>query len=129
MADFYESMGQVASELLAPTSQGGLGQGNVVLSRTVMVSPPDEPWLPPEETPQRETLRAAVKGISKELVGTEAGSTVLVASDREAICAPISMGYTAGDTLIVDGTPVHIIAVQRIPEAGVTSAVKFFIRG
>lgn len=130
MSDFYTQMGQVAAELLAPTSQGGLGQGNVVLSRKIPGTPdPDAPWIPVEPTNQRETLRAAVRGVSKELVGTEAGSTVIVASDRQAICAPITMGYTAGDTLIVDGVPVHIVAVSNIPAAGITSAIRFIIRG
>lgn len=130
MSDFYTQMGQVAAELLAPTGQGGLGQGNVVLSRKIPGTPdPDAPWIPVEPTNQRETLRAAVRGVSKELVGTEAGSTVIVASDRQAICAPITMGYTAGDTLIVDGVPVHIVAVSNIPAAGITSAIRFIIRG
>lgn len=130
MCDFYTQMGQVAAELLAPTGQGGLGQGNVVLSRKIPGTPdPDAPWIPVEPTNQRETLRAAVRGVSKELVGTEAGSTVIVASDRQAICAPITMGYTAGDTLIVDGVPVHIVAVSNIPAAGITSAIRFIIRG
>lgn len=130
MADFYEDMANVTRELLAPTSQGGLGQGNVVLSRKIPGTPdPDAPWLPVEDTFERETLLAAVRGVSKELVGTEAGSTVILASDRQAICAPIAMGYTAGDTLIIDDIPVHIVAVQNIPAAGITSAIRFIIRG
>lgn len=130
MADFYEDMANVTRELLAPTSQGGLGQGNVVLSRKIPGTPdPDAPWLPVEDTFERETLLAAVRGVSKELVGTEAGGTVILASDRQAICAPIAMGYTAGDTLIIDDIPVHIVAVQNIPAAGITSAIRFIIRG
>lgn len=128
MSDFYESMRQTAEELLAPTSQGGLGQGSIVLSRQTSV-PGANPWDPPVTTPMTETLRGAVSGVSKELVGTEMGGTVILASDRQAICAPPSMGYTAGDTLVVDGVPVHIVAVQNIPAAGITSAVRFIIRG
>lgn len=130
MADFYEDMAGVTAELLAPTSQGGLGQGNVVLSRTIPGTPdPEAPWEPTEDTTQTETLRAAVKGVGKELVGAEIGGTVIIASDREAICAVPEMGYTAGDTLVVDGNPVHIVAVENIPAAGITSAVRFIIRG
>ena len=130
MSDFYSQMGRVASELLAPTSQNGLGQGDVVLSRKIPGTPDlSQPWLPVEDTYERETLRAAVRGVSKELVGTEAGGTIILASDRQAICAPIAMGYTAGDTLIVDGVPVHIVSVSNIPAAGVVSAVRFLIRG
>lgn len=129
MADFYEDMANVTRELLAPTSQNGLGQGSVVLSRKIPGTPdPSQPWIPVEDAFERETLRSAVRGVSKELVGTEAGGTVILASDRQAICAPIAMGYTAGDTLIVDGVPVHIVAVSNIPAAGIVSAVRFIIR-
>lgn len=128
--DFYTQMAGVAAELLAPTSQGGLGQGQVVLSRKIPGTPdPDNPWNTVEPGSQRETLRAAVSGVSKELVGTSPGGTVIIGSDRQAICAPITMGYTAGDTLIVDGVPVHIVAVLNIPAAGIVSAVRFIIRG
>ena len=128
MADFYESMRRTAEELLAPTSQGGLGQGSIILSRQSSV-PGDNPWDPPVVTTTTEPLHGAVRGVSKELIGVEAGGTVILASDRQAICAPPKMGYTAGDTLVVDGVPVHIVAVQNIPAAGVTSAVRFIIRG
>ncbi len=57
------------------------------------------------------------------------GGTVILASDRQAICEVPQMQYQAGDTLSVDGTPVHIIAFERIPAGGTTSAVKSFIRG
>lgn len=130
MADFYEQMRGVAAELLAPTSQGGLGQGVIELSRDVPGTPdPDQPWLPVEPIVQTETLDGAVRGVSKRLVGIEVGGTVILGSDRQAICTVPVMGYTAGDRLSVDGVPVHIIDVEKIPAAGITSAVKFLIRG
>lgn len=129
MADFYSDLAQMARELLAPTSQNGLGQGTIVLSRAVQGTPPQNPWDPPVTTTTTETLKGAVRGVSKELIGVEVGGTVILASDRQAICAPPSMGYTAGDTLIIDGVPVHIVAVQKIPAAGVTSAIRFVVRG
>lgn len=129
MADFYSDMAVVVAQLLAPTAQGGLGQGEIVLNRsTPGVENPDAPWEPVEPVTQSETLSGAVSGVSKKLVGTEVGGTVLLASDRQAICSVPSIGYTAGDTLVVDGAPVHIIAVEKIPAAGITSAVKFYIR-
>ena len=129
MADFYESMRQTASELLSPTSQGGLGQGVVTLTRSTPGTPGANPWDPVTPTKQTETLKAAVRGVDKRLVGTEVGSAVILASDRQCICAPPVMSYTAGDTLAVDGVPVHIVSVEKIPAAGITSAVKFLIRG
>jgi hypothetical protein len=70
-----------------------------------------------------------VSGISQQLVGAEMGGAVLLASDRQAICEAPRMEYQAGDVLSVDGFPVHILGVKRIPAAGTVSAVKFFIRG
>ena len=128
MADFYSDMAKMASDLLAPTSQNGLGQGSIVLSRQSSV-PGANPWDPPVTTPKTETLKGAVRGVGQELVGVEVGGTVILASDRQAICAPPNMGYTAGDTLVVDGVPVHIISVQNIPAAGTVSAVRFIVRG
>lgn len=126
--DFYADMARMANDLLAPTNQGGLGQGSIVLSRQSS-TPGANPWDPPVTTTTTETLKGAVRGVSKELIGVEVGGTVVLASDRQAICAPPSMGYTAGDTLVVDGVPVIIISVQNIPAAGITSAVRFIIRG
>ncbi|WP_394065417.1 hypothetical protein [Alcaligenes sp. WGS1538] len=130
MADFYQEMAQMARDLLAPTSQGGLGQGEIKLTRKVPGTPdPTKPWEPVEPTTHTETIRGAVRGVSKELIGTEVGGTVILASDRQAICEVPKMQYTAGDVLSVDGVPVHIIAFEKIPAAGVTSAVRFTIRG
>lgn len=130
MADFYDDLAAMASDLLAPTSSGGLGQGVIELIRvTPGVADPDKPWLPVDPTEQTELLKGAVKGVSSELVGTEAGSAVILASDREVICAPPTMQYQAGDLLSVDGVRVNILSVERIPAAGTVSAVKFIIRG
>ncbi|HSH83588.1 MAG TPA: hypothetical protein VK979_00295 [Guyparkeria sp.] len=129
MADFYSEMATMARDLLAPTSQNGLGQGTITLTRTSPGTPGPNPWDPVAPVTQTVTIRGAVRGISKELVGTEVGGTVLLASDRQAICEVPPIDYTAGDVLSVDGVPVHVIAVEKIPAAGVTSAVRFTIRG
>lgn len=130
MAEFYARMKGVADRLLAPTSQGGLGQGEIMIHRTVKGTPdPEKPWIPVEDTVVSEKLDGAVRGVSSRLVGVEAGGTVIIATDRQAICTVPTMGYTAGDRLSVDGVPVHIIDVSKIPAAGVTAAVNFVIRG
>jgi|SRR5690625_2120310 len=130
MADFYAEMATMTRELLAPTSAGGLGQGRITLTRLTPGTPdPDAPWEPVEPLKQTVELRGAVRGIDSRLVGTERGSTVLLSSDREAICEVPPMEYQPGDVLAVDGVPVHVIAVENIPAAGVTSAVRFTIRG
>lgn len=129
MADFYSEMAAMARGLLAPTSQGGLGQGEIVLTRKTPGTPGPNPWDPVEPITQSETLRGAVSGVSQELVGTEMGGAVILSSDRQAICAVPTLQYQAGDVLSVDGVPVNILGVQRIPAAGIAAAVKFVIRG
>lgn len=128
--DLYVDLAQMANEILAPSSQGELGQGVIVLARSTPGTPnPNAPWEPVTPAVTTETLKGAVRGVDKRLVGTEVGGAVILASDRQCICAPPVMAYTAGDTLSVDGVPVHIISVERIPAAGTVSAVRFIIRG
>ena len=130
MADFYADMAKVSAQLLAPTSQGGLGQGVIVLARSTPGTPnQNAPWEPVTPTVTTETLKGAARGVDSRLVGTEVGGAVILATDKQIICAPPVMQYQAGDTLSIDGVPVHVIAVERIPAAGVTSAVKFIVRG
>lgn len=130
MGDFYSEMGEMARALLAPTSQGGLGQGRIELTHVEPgVVDPAAPWIPVEPTRTTIKLDGAVRGVDKRLVGTEVGGTVILASDRVAITEVPAIPYTAGDTLSIDGVPVHIIQVEGIPAAGIRSAVRFIIRG
>lgn len=130
MADFYAEMGKMARELLAPTSAGGLGQGVIKLIHKTDGTPdPSKPWEPVEPIYTEEVLGGAVRGVGKELIGKEVGDVVIIASDRVAICEAPKQPYTAGDSLLIDGEPVHIISVAKIPEAGITAAVRFIIRG
>ncbi|WP_288075984.1 hypothetical protein [Pseudomonas sp.] len=130
MGDFYTEMGQMARSLLAPTSQNGLGQGKIELTH---IEPgavdPLKPWEPVEPTTTTAELRGAVRGVDRKLVGVEIGGIVILASDRVAITEVPPIPYTAGDTLSIDGVPVHIIQVEGIPAAGIRSAVRFLIRG
>lgn len=129
MAGLYDDMATMARDLLAPEDVGGLGQGAIQLIRiTPGAVDPDKPWLPVQSIEQTETLSGAADGVSSELVGTEAGGTVIIASDRAVVCAAPTMQYQAGDLLSVDGVRVNILSVQRIPAAGTVVAVKFIIR-
>lgn len=129
MADFYSQMAAVAAQLLAPTSQNGLGQGSIVLSHATAGTPGANPWDPVEPTMTTETLSGAVKGVDQKLVGTEVGGQVILASDRQVIAAVPSIPYAAGDSLSIDGKPVHILSVENVPAAGVAAAVRFLVRG
>lgn len=126
---FYHDMADMVKDLLTPDNEGGLGQGTITLTRITRTENQDKPWELSQEISETETLDGAVRGVSKELIGKEMGGTVLLTSDRQAICTVPGMGYSAGDILSVDGVPVNIITVENIPAAGTTVTVKFTIRG
>lgn len=127
MADFYSDMAKMAGELLSPTSQGGLGQGQITLIKST-VTQPSNPWDQPTTSSVSEVLKAAARGVDKELVGVEVGGIVIAATDIQIVAAvPLNM-YKAGDSLAIDGNPVQIISYAKIPAAGITSAIKFIVR-
>lgn len=127
---FYDDMADMVRDILQPDSGGGLGQGVFTLMHITPGSPnPAAPWEPVTPVTQMASVRGAVRGISKELIGVEVGGTVLLATDRVALCEVPPIDCSPGDTLTVDGVTMTILAVEKIPAAGVTSAVKFFIRG
>lgn len=129
MTDFYSEMADMARDLLQPTSSGGLGQGYLTISREGESTPGENPWdpvIPGERIVEK--LDGAVRGIDKRMIGTEVGGVVLMASDRQAVCAVPKLEFQPGDTFAVDGKPVQVIAMENIPAAGTPSAVRFIIR-
>lgn len=129
-AGFYERMRATATRLLAPTDEGGLGQGKIELVRYVPGAEPTNPWDPPAE-PSREvtTLDGVARGVGKELVGlpVETGGQI-VATDLVVLVAPWGGEYGPGWVLEVDGLPVTVLRVRNIPEAGITCAIQFVAR-
>lgn len=130
MGDFYDDMAGVARELLAPTSQGGLGQGSIVLVRYTPGPTPPNAWDPPSEPARTETaLNGAASGVSKEMVGVEASpGTTIVATDLQIIVAPWGGAVEPADVLELDGSPVTILSVQNIPAVGTPAAIRFVVR-
>lgn len=130
MADFYDEMAAMAREMLAPTDEGGLGQGTIELVRYVPGVEPANPWDPPAE-PSREvtTLDGVARGVGKELVGltVETGGQI-VATDLVVLVAPWGGEYGPGWVLEVDGLPVTVLRVRNIPEAGITCSIQFVAR-
>lgn len=130
MPDFYEEMAAVTAEMLAPTSEGGLGQGTIKLIRFTPGADPAEPWMPPTTPTRTElTLKGAAKGVSEKYIGTQAGGQAIVASDREVIVAPFAGEYDPADVLEIDGQVATVLAVENIPAAGTVAAVRFICRG
>lgn len=130
MGDFYTEMRQAAIDLLAPTGEGGLGQGSIALVRYAPGPPPANPWDPPSE-PERDItiLDGAARGVGKELIGApvETGGQI-VATDIQAIVAPWGGAYEPGDVLELDGDPVTILKVENIPAVGIVCAIRFVVR-
>ena len=129
MADFYAEMAKMASDILKPTSKGGLGQGVVELAKTVSGQPnPDKPWELPVESEVKEKINGAVRGIDSKLVGTEYGSATLLATDKVVTTEVPKTGYSASDSIYLDGVKHRILGVEPIPAVGVMSACKFIVR-
>lgn len=103
-----------------------LGQGTVKLVRRTIGPPPVNPWDIVTPTEEKTTIKAAARGVSKEFIGVDVGDTVIVATDLMVICEPVD--YKPGDDLEIDGNKVRILSYQKIPAAGVTSAVRFIVR-
>lgn len=135
MVDIYTRMQATARRLLAPTSEGGLGQGEIAIARYVAGDAPVNPWDAPSlPTPERIPLDGAARGVGKELVGTpvENGGQV-VATDLLVIVAVPESGYSAddyepADVLEIDGEPVTVMSVKNIPAAGTPCAIQFVAR-
>lgn len=130
MADIYTRMRATAARLLSPTSEGGLGQGTIELVRYVEGDEPANAWDPPAP-PAREitVLDGTARGVGKELIGApvETGGQI-VATDLQVIVAPWGEEYQPGEVLEIDGTPVTVLKVEKIPAAGTVVVVRFVVR-
>lgn len=131
MADFYDEMRGVSIELLAPTSQGGLGQGKIELVRTTPGAPPVNSWDPPSAPTRTITvLNGAARGVAREFVGLSVpNGGQIIATDKEVIVSPWGGEYAPGDVLELDDKPVTILRVDDIPAVGTVCLVRFIVRG
>lgn len=146
---FYDDMRAMARDVLAPESDGGLGQGVITVIRTEQAAKPNdwpswEPWTG-AVTIKTYLLRGAVSGVAKELVN---GDTIL-ATDQVLICADymelistkvgdaaptlsstvVPFDLSVGEIVNIDGRPLTTLQRVPIPGAGVKAAHKFIIRG
>jgi hypothetical protein len=131
MADFYGDMAQLARDLMAPTADGGLGQGIIELERSIKVPGANE-WDAPSFTYERERLNGTARGVSARLVSSPStGETgpIILATDLQVTCAAPSRPYQTGDTLLLDGRPVTVIQHQQTPAIGTPVTVRFIVRG
>lgn len=130
MPDIYTRMRSTARRLLAPTDQGGYGQGEITLVRYAAPPADPNPWSPPSPAIRRLTkLDAVARGVGKELVGTPVDNGgQIVATDLVLIVSPWDGQYEPGDVIEIDGTAVTVLSVRNIPAAGTVCAIQFVVR-
>jgi hypothetical protein len=142
MADIYDEMAAMASELLAPTSQDGLGQGVVTLTRIVYgAADAETPWIPGAEATATYRMDGVAASIADEFVnGTTIFATDMMLTvgpvmtkthvDGVAVAAEVvATALQPGDVVSIDGGVVTIVKEMRLPKAGTLVAWKFVVRG
>lgn len=121
MSDFYTDMQVTAAGILDEFKQG-----TVVLTRvTPGTVDPATPWIPVVDTTTDYTLKATVRGVSKEHVD----GTLILASDEIVTASADIIEPIMADTLTVDGDPRAIKMIKKLPSAGVAVAYQIFIAG
>lgn len=130
MGDFYADARAMASELLAPTDEDGLGQGDIRIVRYAAPLAAPNAWSAPSP-PLRTTyqLSGAARGVGKELIGApvENGGQI-VATDLQVIVSVWDGKYEPGDVLEIDCKPVTVLKIENIPAAGPPCAIRFLVR-
>ncbi len=109
----------MARELLAPESDGGLGQGVVELRR-IVATPGANPWDPPTEAATTYTLKAAVERLHQRY---ENGALIIETGDMVTFAVPAVVPAVT-DLLVIDGTERVITNLTPIPGAGTVVAWK-----
>lgn len=136
--DFFEEMQQMARELLAPTSQGGFGQGRVVLVRNPpAVANPAGDWEEPgRPSPLREVVGASVSGaLPAGQQSQEYGDGVVILStDLKVLTAvPQEVDWRMDPKgvvleLEIDGKLMTVLRSKGIMAAGIPAAIEFIVR-
>lgn len=121
MSDFYTDMQVTAAGILDEFKQG-----TVVLTRISNApSDPATPWIPGAETTTDYTLKATVRGVSKEHVD----GTLILASDELVTSSADIIEPIMSDMITVDGNPRVTKKIEKLPSAGVAVAYSIFIAG
>lgn len=122
MAKFdYAKMQATASRLL-----DRFNQGVITITKPGTEAPGPNPWDPPVITdPVTHTLSATAKPVSEEFIN----GTTIIATDIEITAAVFGADPDPADQMQVDGKPVTIIKVMRIPAAGTVVAWRLIVRG
>ena len=122
---FYDDLQQVARDLLAPDTAGGLGQGAITLVRTTPGTPdPSQPWVPVTPTITTES----VNQISKTKAEYVNAGTIVQTDLAYEIEAPRVILPVPGDTVKVGGVYVGgVVHVVRFPPHGTQVLTKIYV--
>ena len=122
---FYDDLQQVARDLLAPDTAGGLGQGEITLVRTTPGTPdPTQPWVPVTPTVTTED----VNQISKTKAEYISAGTIVQTDLAYVIEAPRVIQPKPGDTVKVGGVHVGgVVHCVRFPPHGTQVLTKIYV--
>lgn len=113
---FYSDMDAMVQDLLLPDTQGGLGQGTIVLRRVVPGTPdPDEPWVPVAPTTTNYTLKGVAKRLHQRYEG---GALIVETGDMVTFAVPTVTPTLATDKIVIDGVERVMTNLKSIPAAG-----------
>lgn len=115
MADFYDNMQGVATELLTEFSQGTMSYNYI----TGGTSPFDGPT-----TVTAVPFKGAATGVAFKY-----RNDLVTASDIEITAAVFEPAPLPNGTVTIDGTERQVLSVMAIPPAGTPSIYKIFVKG
>lgn len=115
MADFYDNMQGVATELLTEFNQGSMSYNYI----TGGTSPFDGP-----ATATAVPFKGTATGVAFKY-----RNDLVTASDIEITAAVFDPAPLPNGTVTIDGTERQILSVMAIPAAGTPSIYKIFVKG
>lgn len=136
MGEFYEDMAAFAREILAPTSRGGLGQGQVTIHRRALALPdPTAPWEQPSgyRIDEAVAVDAVVDPNQNTLIDGSVVNTdeLIVTTPALDIDLVIGRDGAAFTLTAADGsfTAAPVTKITRVPPIGRLVCVQFVIKG
>ncbi len=118
MAEFYEDLQGVASDLMAE-----FGQGTVRYIHPGAATGPD--YDPQPGTPTAYPVKATVRGVQDKYVD----DTYVTASDLQVTLSVFDREPTNEGVMEIDGREHQVIRVDAVPGAGTTIVWRVFCKG
>jgi hypothetical protein len=116
MADFYQEMQGVATELLTEFNQGVIKYIETAVS--------SDPFNPSQGADTSHTLDAVARGVEFKYVK----EGYISASDIQVTASVFSVSPNHDGVVEIDGSKKQVIAVEQIPAAGTVVAWRIFCK-